>query len=100
MKSIVLGSVIFLASNAFAIDMNTGGKGEHFAEMKTQVLQHLDEELAILQQTKSCVSSAADHEALKQCREQKQQAKKQERIQNIDHRMQKLQEMKAKISTP
>lgn len=87
MKKIILTISIlalFSAHYAMAEDGGKGGKGEHFAERKAEMLQHMDA-------ARNCIQGAADHEAVKACHEQA----KQERKAHHDKMMQERESRKA-----
>jgi hypothetical protein len=46
-----------------------------FAEHKKHMMEKIDQEISILQTLKSCVSSAANHDAAKACHEQAHSAR-------------------------
>ena len=89
--ALVLG-LIFVPALAFS-----EGAGENFAEHKSHVLQDLDQRIADLQKAKGCISTAQDQAGIKSCRQQLEEARKQERAQHMDRRIQHMQERKQKM---
>lgn len=77
---------------------------DQLARIKQETLSHLDQRIAHLQETKSCVSSANDQEQLKKCRENlKKENKalheenKNKRIQRIEEKIKRMEEKKAQM---
>lgn len=68
-----------------------------FQEHKAQMLKGMDEQIAALQSSKTCVAAANDHEALKTCHETIVNARKQYRSEMMDARIKRLEEQKAKM---
>ena len=48
-----------------------------FAERKAEVLKNLDNQILSLQETKTCIQAAKDHNAIKACREKQMAERKQ-----------------------
>ena len=73
MKRALLMAVLLslaLVVPAFAAESGSPtGSGPSFDEKKTQILKHIEERNAKLQQEKSCVGAAKDDNDLKACRE-------------------------------
>jgi hypothetical protein len=96
MKVLLLALALFSAVT-FAED------NANFEEHKKEILSKIDKRIAMMNEHKSCVSSASSKDALKKCREsikeeknEMQKENKEERAQKIDERIKKLQEMKTK----
>lgn len=82
-----------------------GDQKEHFEKRKGEMLSHIDAQISALNETKSCISSASNQEAIKACREaaeKKREAlhakQKEMHAKQIDEQIKKLQERKAKMS--
>ena len=100
MKVIVAVMLFALPFFAFADDMENG-----FKDHKAHEIKMIEERIAALNQTKSCLEGANDQAAVKKCneaakaeREKMEAEHKAERAKNIDQRIQKLQEEKAKMN--
>lgn len=76
------------------------GKDPEFSENKQHIVKGLSEDISALQTAKSCVSSASDREALKACMDALEKTRRQRRAENIDEKIRKLQEEKAKLGAP
>lgn len=61
MKTLIAGTLLTLSGFAFA-------EGKTFDEKKTKFLTKIDKKITFLEQAKTCVNSASDKPALKQCR--------------------------------
>lgn len=98
MKLMTFICICFAANLSFAQD------SAQFAEHKKQMSAELEKRISLLQTEKTCIDGAADHNAVKTCKEaskaahEKLQAEhRQQRSQNIDQQMKKLQEEKDKL---
>jgi hypothetical protein len=61
---------LMLVVPAFAVESaSPKGSGPSFEEKKAQILKHIDERSAKLQQEKTCIGAAKDDNDLKACRE-------------------------------
>jgi hypothetical protein len=74
MRGILAVAVMFLFSVASADDtpehIAAGGKkGENFEAHKKEMLENVDKRIQGLQEHKTCVSAAANHDAMKACHE-------------------------------
>ncbi|TNF30487.1 MAG: hypothetical protein EP319_04835 [Deltaproteobacteria bacterium] len=67
MKTLVMLSFLFLSFNAFSED-GKKGDGQNFEKAKSMMLENIEKRISNLQDVKSCVSSASDKSALKECR--------------------------------
>lgn len=72
-------------------------KGAKFEERKQKWVVELDEKIKALQEVKTCVSAAKDHEGMKACHEAAAKMRKQHRGEMIDKQIQHLQEEKTKL---
>lgn len=93
-SKIFLLSLLFLATNALAWPENKGDFEKH----KQHMLKEMEEQISSLQNVKSCISSASDHEGVKRCHEALEKARKQHRAHELDERIHSLEEEKAKLS--
>lgn len=67
MKALVVMAVMIFGFQALA--HNHEGDGKDFGTHKAEVLKHLDEKIAKLNEHKTCVTAAADKDAFKKCHE-------------------------------
>lgn len=67
MKKLSLVFLMIISSITFTL-ADENEKGKNFKKVKASALEGLEKRLQHLQQTKSCVSGASDHKALKACR--------------------------------
>lgn len=91
----ILSLLVVLSFSAYA----QKGNGKGFEERKAKAVEHISKRIAVLETAKSCISSAADREALKACRKAQKSsmdALKSERKQWRSERKQKRAERKAK----
>lgn len=68
MKKLLVTGLCLFSLAAFA-DNHEEGEGKTFEEKKANMLQQIDSKIAHMNEMKSCVSAAADKDALKACRE-------------------------------
>lgn len=97
MKFLILIAAMVFSTQSFA-DMHEGD-GKDFNTNKAEVLKHLDEKIAKLNEHKACVTAAADKEAFKKCHESMKefrQDKKEEWKQKREERREKRKEKKEK----
>jgi hypothetical protein len=85
MKMLTLFAMLFSVT-AFA------AKGENFEENKAKAIARLDQRISMLQEAKTCISSAADKDALKACHKKH----KESRQAFADDRKEKKEARKAK----
>lgn len=71
MKLFLLVALMVFSFNSFAEDKVT-----NFALVKEKVLKHIDERISSLQENKSCVSAAQNHQDLKACRKKMQEMRR------------------------
>lgn len=72
MKALAIGLIIFASVLAQAEDKADANKG--FSERKAKALEMIDKRVSGMQEMKTCVSSAADHNAMKACHEKHHEA--------------------------
>ena len=53
------------------------GTGPNFDQRKAEILKALDEQMSSLQEAKTCIQAAKNHDAIKACREKRMAEKKQ-----------------------
>jgi len=77
------------------------GNSANFEKHKAEVVKEIDERTQKLQEHKTCISSAANHDALKACHSKMKEWRQSERAEHLekrkahlDERIQKLQEKK------
>jgi hypothetical protein len=94
---VLLLALAFLSTVSFADD------NANFEEHKKEILSHIDKKISMLNEHKTCVSSASSkddlkkcHEGMKEDREVMKKEHKEERTQKIDARIKKLQDLKEK----
>ena len=109
MKQMTLTLLSFGALLASSVALATGNPGnpEQFAKHKQEAVSDVDARIGSLQSMKSCMQGAQNHDGMQACRkthqEQEQkmrEAHKAEKQKNIDDRIQKLQDEKAKLNAP
>ncbi len=61
MKFVMMIALTCMSLNAFPAD------DDHFAKVKTMMLTNIDKRLGYLQEHKTCVTAAADKDAMKAC---------------------------------
>lgn len=84
-KYIVVGVFgLGLIAPVFADD--SAKQKEEFAAHKTEIMGELDQHIQKLQEHKTCVSNAADREAMKACRATMKEFRKGERKEHHDRR--------------
>lgn len=74
MKKALIAAValsLVLAASVFAVDSGQPGAvpGQNFDQRKAEILKMLDERIASLQEAKSCIQAAQNHDAIGTCRE-------------------------------
>lgn len=69
MKKLLVTGLCLFSLAAFADHHEEDDKGKTFEEKKANMLQHIDKRISNMNEMKSCVSAAADKDALKACRE-------------------------------
>lgn len=74
-----------------------GGKNVNFENHKQEMLQNLDERIALLQTEKNCLSAAKEQGDAKKCREQADEKQKEIRLKKMEHQKQKLDEEMKKL---
>lgn len=69
MKTALIAALLtgLCVTSVFAADDKGGG--QNFETRKAEVLKHIDQRIARNQEEKTCVQAAANHDALKACRE-------------------------------
>jgi gas vesicle protein len=87
---------VLLVCSSLAFADHHEGKGENFEKVKAMVSSNIDERISNLQTFKSCVSSAADREALKACRKAHKESMKKMKESNKAEREAFKDEMKSK----
>jgi hypothetical protein len=70
------------------------GDANKFAEHKKMMIDNITQQISNLQNVKSCVESANDHEAIKKCHEAAKAAREKMEAQRIDENIKKLEEKK------
>ncbi len=101
MKKIIAACVIgcsLFSGLTLAKEKDTGEK-EHFESFKQKMIQHVDKEIGILTQLKTCVQAAQTPEAIEVCRETQKAAQQQlvlEMKKSRLERRKKLLEMQSK----
>lgn len=61
--------IVLLTLSFSALADHHGGKGEMFKEVKAKAIENIGKRIGLLNDLKSCVSSANDRKAMKACRE-------------------------------
>ena len=96
---------LVLVSLFSAIAFNSFAADDMFAKEKANIEQNIDKRISMLQDEKSCVSSAASKDDFKKCREKAEAAHKAfeaehkaKRAEHIDEQIKKLQEEKEKMN--
>ena len=96
---------LLLVLVATLLNLTAFADGGDFEKHKAEALTNIDQRIQKLQETKSCMSAAKDHEGMKACREKMQEFNKAERAEamqkrssGIDERIKKLQEEKSKLN--
>ncbi len=70
MKKLLVAALCIFSLTAFTDHHEEGDdKNAKFEDVKAKMVTHIDERIAKMNEHKSCVSAAADKEALKACRE-------------------------------
>jgi hypothetical protein len=69
MKTGLIAIVLTVISCSASFAEDIVGKGQHFEQKKAEVLKHIDQRIARNQEERACVQAAANHDALKACRE-------------------------------
>lgn len=79
-------------------------KEEKFEEHKQMILAEMDKRISLLQDERSCMASASDHNGMKACREKSKanhekmrEEHQQRKMQEIDQKMKHLEEEKKKM---
>ncbi len=79
-------------------------KEEKFDEHKKMILAEMDKRISLLQEERSCMASASDHNSMKACREKAKASHEkmreehhQRKMQDIDAKMKRLEEEKQKM---
>ncbi len=102
MKKIILGLSFLssiLISPTFADDAaKEARKKEMFQDAKSMATKNIDQRISALQETKSCISSASDKDALKKCREAAKDKAKNFRKENKERRKEFKDKIKAERS--
>jgi hypothetical protein len=96
-KQSILMPAIALALFISPIARAEDKKAEHFEEQKKQTLANFDARIAALNEAKSCVSGAANGEAIKACHEKLKAAHEALAEHAIDSRIEALQKRKAEM---
>lgn len=86
---LVLASLFMMGSVAFA-DHHEGKMGENFETHKQEALKRIDERLAKLQEHKTCVTAAANGDAMKACHEKMKAFREEMREEGMENRMEKM----------
>ncbi len=99
MKSILLILSLLSVQTVFAQEDSS-----RFEEHKKEVLADMDTRIGMIQTEKSCISSAANRDGIKKCREAAKAehekfhaSKKQENMQKIDEQIKKLESKKQQM---
>lgn len=91
---------VLLSLNAFAQEPVADGADKgNFADNKAKAIEHIEKKIAMMNEMKSCVSSATDQAALKACREKMHEQHKGMRMEHMDRKIQRLQDKKAKMGS-
>jgi hypothetical protein len=73
MKTALIAAILTgaLIVSAFAADSDTNpqGLGQDFEQKKSDVLKHIEQRIARVQEEKACVQSAKAHSDIRACRE-------------------------------
>ena len=79
MRTVVIVSLLvgFCVTSSFAADSTD--KTQHFEGKKAEVLKNIEQRIAHNQEEKACVQAAANHDALKACRDKFRTEMKQDR---------------------
>jgi hypothetical protein len=91
-KTIIAAAVLSfaLAAPAFAAggDQPPMGTGPNFDQRKAEILKALDAQMSSLQEAKTCIQAAKNHDAIKACREKHMAERKElhEEMQKKIHR--------------
>jgi len=96
MKLSIIALVLSLLSlNLFAAD--AAPSADKFAEHKANVLKSIDERIAAIQTEKSCIGGAANHDAIKACREAARANMKSLHMNKLDEQIKHLQMKKEEM---
>lgn len=97
-------SLVILALVATA-PLKAAAAGEEFAAHKAEMMANMDAKIQKLQETKNCVGSAADREAMKKCHESLREFHEGQKLANkekaktrIDEKIKKLEAKKAELN--
>jgi hypothetical protein len=74
MRGVLIAAAVLslvVATAAFAAESGQApkGQGESFEEWKADILKHLDTRMSSLQEEKTCVQAAKNHDDLRGCRQ-------------------------------
>jgi opacity protein-like surface antigen len=95
-------SAVLMSSAAFAQDAAmpaTGGPaaGGDISARKTEVLAHMDARIAALTEAKSCISAAADKEAMKKCHDGLKDDRMAMKMEHMDKKINRMEMRKNKL---
>ncbi len=93
MKKYLVVMCYFIALHATAHEKESDKK-ENIDEIKQRVTSNLDQRISNLQAAKSCIQSASDHRAIKECRRQLRDSMEKIEDQNKEERKKRRSEKK------
>jgi len=99
MRTLAILAVSFgFGTCAFAQTDTMPMKNEgNFAQMKQEALKRIDERISSLNQAKTCISSAADADALKKCHAARKEEMKGMRMEMKGAKIEKIEKMQQKL---
>lgn len=92
--ALLLAAIVLTFANAQAEDAD---KGQKLETIKQEMTKHLDERIQSLQAAKTCVTAAADRDALRSCRDQAREDMMEHRGEMHDRKMKHHSDRKARI---
>lgn len=93
MKIFLMLAMILLSFSSFAEESE--GKKQRFEEAKSKFVNHLDGVIKVMQEAKSCASSASDRQSLKKCR-QDLKTKRRSMKKNNKHKRKRFKERRSR----
>ena len=81
----ILFALTILVFSRVSYTDDKDGSG-NFEEKKARAISEIDERIQKLQEAKTCVSSATDHEAMKKCRASMREYRHHEKMERMKHR--------------
>lgn len=88
-------SLLILAFGLFAVTSLRAD--EDFAAKKAEMVKHIDERIAKMQEHKACVEAASEKDALKACMEKMKEHMKEHRMEMMEHRKEMMEKRKERM---